>query len=237
MEGLSERTRWIRGSVERPTVFYAGLKMTFDPVRAQKTGLFLDQRFNLEFLKKFCEHKKYTEASMLDVCSYAGAWSAAAALGGVRKFTFIDADTQALKLAPMNVLANALGCECCLEPRHGDLFEELSKLKNEARTFDIVVADPPAFAKTKKHLPEATLAYSRLTKSAARLVKDGGLLVMCSCSKHMDADTFWNTVTRALGTSWILVHRGGQSTDHSIGTTPASTEYLKCLFFQRRDFV
>lgn len=235
--GLPERTRWIRGLVEQPSVTYAGIKMTFDAIRAQKTGLFLDQRFNLEFLKTFCSHASNTAASMLDICSYAGAWSAAASLGGVRKFTFIDADIQALNLAPINVSLNAPKDECFFETRHGDLFEELTKLKNESRTFDIVIADPPAFAKTKKHLPEATKAYSRLTKSAARLVKDGGLLAICSCSKNMDADTFWHTATRALDNSWILVHRGEQSSDHTIGTTQASTEYLKCLFFQKRDWV
>jgi 23S rRNA (cytosine1962-C5)-methyltransferase len=242
MEGLPERTRWIRSKVDEVCANVARLKLRFEPLRAQKTGLFLDQRNNLEFLSQYCLQRKTKISSMLDICSYAGAWSSAGALGGISHFTLIDADSQALKQASINIKENsgATGIQpsgVTIEPRHGDLFEEISKLRNENRTFDIVVADPPAFAKTKKHLHEATLAYSRLAKNAARLVSEDGLLVLCSCSKHMDAETFWTTATRALGASWILIHRGGQSPDHTISTTPASSEYLKCLFFQKRNSV
>ncbi len=239
MEGLPERTRWIRGCVERKAIPFAGLHLEFEPLRAQKTGLFLDQRRNLEFLTNFLSHESIQPKSMLDVCSYAGAWSSAAASAGVRAFTLIDADAQALSMAQTNITNNspetlASGQEPEIEIRHGDLFEELSKLKSTGRTFDVVVADPPAFAKSKKHLPEASKAYARLTKLAARATAPNGLLVLCSCSKNMDAQTFWDICTRNLGPEWILIHRGSQSPDHTVGTTQASAEYLKCYFFQKR---
>jgi 23S rRNA (cytosine1962-C5)-methyltransferase len=239
MEGLPERTRWIRGSVERASVHFAKLNLQFEPLRAQKTGLFLDQRCNLEFLTNFLSHEFVQPQSMLDICSYAGAWSSAAASAGVRSFTLIDADAQALSMAKTNITNNspeaqASGQEPHIELRHGDLFEELSKLKSTQRTFDVVVADPPAFAKSKKHLPEASKAYARLIKLAARATAPNGLLILCSCSKNMDAQTFWDLCVRNLGPEWILIHRGSQSPDHTVGTTQASAEYLKCYFFQKR---
>jgi 23S rRNA (cytosine1962-C5)-methyltransferase len=239
MAGLPERTRWIRGKIDKANVSFAGLKLQFDPLRAQKTGLFLDQRKNLEFLSEFLSHENVKASSFLDICSYAGAWSSAGATAGLSSFTLIDADAQALAMARENIIQNspdaqALGKVPTIETRHGDLFEELSKLKSQSRTWDVVVADPPAFAKSKKHLPEATKAYARLIKLAARATAPNGVLILCSCSKNMEAHLFWELCLKNLGSEWILLRRGEQSPDHTIGTTQASSEYLKCYFFQKR---
>ncbi len=241
MEGLAERTRWIRGKVEQVSISFVGLELKFEPLRAQKTGLFLDQRRNLEFLTGFLSHKGIQPKSMLDICSYAGAWSSAGASAGIESFTLIDADAQALSMARSNIIQNspnaqARGSDLEIELRHGDLFEELSKLKSENRLWDVVVADPPAFAKNKKHLLEASRAYARLAKLAARVSAPNGVLVLCSCSKNMDAQNFWDIAVRNLASEWILIHRGEQSPDHTVGTTQAASEYLKCLFFQKRSF-
>jgi 23S rRNA (cytosine1962-C5)-methyltransferase len=235
LEGLSERTRWLRRGTYpefgRATTNLAGLSLEFVPERAQKTGLFLDQRENLRYLAG----RRLVARSMLDVCSYAGAWSCAGARSGVSRFTLIDADANALALAEGNITQNSNGTPEIVR-RHGDLFEELSRCRQMGERFDIVVADPPAFTKSKKHVDEARRAYARLTKAASRLVSDNGIYVACSCSRHIGPEEFLEVVERNLmDEGWLLVHRGGQSPDHSVIIPRGTQEYLKCFFFQRRN--
>lgn len=282
MDGLPERTRWVvppagmelgnsssAALIEAAKVecTVAGARMAFNAFRAQKTGLFLDQRENLETLGRFLPllpafRKNKGEGgdtakqsvSMLDLCCYVGAWSAAGASKGVSQFVLVDQDKEALEGAKRNILGNftgkissqiSAGAEASdnvlpleIETLHGDLFEHLSKLGKNARTFDVVVADPPAFAKSKKHVPEARRAYMRLTKLASRLVSSQGLYIACSCSRNMSESEFLEVVMQSLqGEDWILLHKGGQSPDHTIAAHEAHSDYLKCFFFMKRDLL
>jgi 23S rRNA (cytosine1962-C5)-methyltransferase len=240
IEKLPERTRWLRTpptgeALEQVQTFLAGTTLHFRPLRCQKTGLFLDQRENLLLLKKFLS--KGTAKNMLDLCSYAGAWSCAAAQCGVREFTAVDQDKDALQLCEMNIGKNTKSenPSPSIELLHGDLFELLSKLNREKKSYDVVVADPPAFTKSAKHVPEARRAYQRLAKMSSRLVASGGLLVACSCSRHIGEEEFYEIVSGALDhDDWIYLGRGRQSPDHTVLATDKHSLYLKALFFARR---
>ncbi|MEY4064859.1 MAG: hypothetical protein RIR26_1067 [Pseudomonadota bacterium] len=240
IEKLPERTRWIRASsseaaLEQVQTLLAGIKLNFRPQRCQKTGLFLDQRENLHLLKNFLS--KGMAKSMLDLCSYAGAWSCAAAQCGVGEFTAVDQDKDALSLCEMNIGINSTAENRApkIELLHGDLFELLSKLNREKKSYDVVVADPPAFTKSAKHVPEARRAYQRLAKMSSRLVASGGLLVACSCSRHIGEEEFYEIVSGALDhDDWIYLGRGRQSPDHTVLATDKHSLYLKALYFARR---
>ncbi len=238
--GLPERTRWVYSENKNSTpniansvsveAQLAGLKLSFSPTKAQKTGLFLDQRENLNAVSRFSKSAK----SVLDICCYAGAWSSAAAREGATDFVLIDQDSKALENADANIRKNSNSGINSVEKRHGDLFENLAILGKENKTFDLVVADPPAFAKSKKHIIEARKAYMRMAKAASKCVAPGGILVICSCSRHMSPEEFEKAVVNSLsGHGWVLLARGNQSPDHTIVAQSAGGEYLKCLFLKK----
>ncbi len=240
LEKLPERTRWIRPpsstqSVDEVVTSLSGLSMIFRPQRCQKTGLFLDQRENLAMLRNILSVSN--ARSMLDLCSYAGAWSCAAAQTGILEFTAVDQDKDALELCATNIKRNTASekSDAKINLLHGDLFEILSKLNREKQTFDVVVADPPAFTKSAKHVPEARRAYQRLSKLASRLVNNEGIYVACSCSRHIDEEDFYEIVSSALDPDdWIYLGRGRQSPDHTVLATDKHSLYLKALYFMRR---
>ncbi|APJ03294.1 class I SAM-dependent rRNA methyltransferase [Silvanigrella aquatica] len=237
MEDLPERTRWITESSKENNNYevncnFAKLKMNFFLNKAQKTGLFLDQRKNLEYLSRII--KDYDIQSCLDICSYAGAWSATAASSGVNDLTLIDQDSWALNLAKNNILANSNN-NVTVEMLHGDMFEHMQRLLKLEKKYDLIIADPPAFAKTKKHVPEAKRAYSRMTKLASKLLSDNGILILCSCSRHIPDHDFLESVCVGLNEgNWVFLHKGEQSPCHTHLANPDSSEYLKCYFLINR---
>ncbi|BBH52585.1 class I SAM-dependent rRNA methyltransferase [Fluviispira sanaruensis] len=236
LEQLPERTRWI----EKPktdssfdiSCFFAHLTMSFSLNKAQKTGLFLDQRNNLKYLAELL--KTYNIKKSLDICSYAGAWSAIAARSGVSDLTLIDQDAWALQLAQKNVEQNALHTPL-IRTLHGDMFEHLQNLNKSTEKFDLIIADPPAFAKAKKNVAEAKRAYTKMTRLAHNLLNENGILVVCSCSRHIEDQDFLESVSLGLSAqNWVLLHKGEQSPCHTRLATPDSSEYLKCYFIKKR---
>lgn len=237
LEKLPERTRWIRETSQSQKVDLietklSGLSLSFRPQRCQKTGLFLDQRENLLLLQEILANTN--AKNMLDLCSYAGAWSCAAATQGVQEFTAVDQDKDALELCEKNIRKNGTSA-AKIELLHGDLFEALAKLNKDSKKFDVVVADPPAFTKSAKHIPEAKRAYQRLTKLASRTVNVNGIYVACSCSRHISEEDFYEIVSSALETDdWVYLGRGRQSPDHTVLAADKHSLYLKSLVFVRR---
>jgi 23S rRNA (cytosine1962-C5)-methyltransferase len=242
LEKLPERTRWIRepqksAQDKSPDVVqtsFAGLNLSFRPQKCQKTGLFIDQRENLRIFKNLAEQAK--ARTMLDLCSYVGAWSCAGASAGLNSFTLVDQDKDALEMSAANISLNTAQNKDPLVTRlHGDLFEILSGLVKENKTFDAVVADPPAFTKSAKHIPEARRAYQRLTRLASKLTGKDGLYVACSCSRHIGEEEFYEIVSASLEEDdWIYLGRGRQSSDHTVLSADKQSLYLKVLYFQRR---
>jgi 23S rRNA (cytosine1962-C5)-methyltransferase len=154
LENLPERTRWIREPLNKDQNFeinclFSSLNMTFFLNKAQKTGLFLDQRNNLTYLANII--KNYNINSCLDICSYAGSWSSIAANSGVENLTLIDQDSWALNLAKRNILANAKG-NTTIETLHGDMFEHMQGLIKNEKKFDLIIAAPPQLSLNQKNI-------------------------------------------------------------------------------------
>ena len=204
--------------------------LSFDLINGQKTGLFIDQRLNLLALKDYLLTKM---TSMLDICSYMGAWSVAAS-EVIQNFTLIDQSKVALDMAKLNIIQNNTSPSTLnIDLRHGDMFDELKLLKSQGSNFDLIIADPPAFAKSKKHINEAKRAYQRLFKLALSCLNKEGIFVACSCSRHIDEGLFFDII-QSLSYDLILLHKGYSSPCHTQAIQVDYHDYLKCYIFKLR---
>ncbi|HEX9780443.1 MAG TPA: class I SAM-dependent methyltransferase [bacterium] len=206
-----------------------GLHFEVDPVHGQKTGFFLDQRENRAKLGTFCAAR-----TVLDAFAYTGACSVYAARGGAREVTSLDVSRPALAVAQRNMMRNR-GHPAIAAAGHqviaADAFEALRHLRRAGRRFDIVVLDPPSFAKTEDEVPRALKAYARLVRLGLGVLQTGGTLMAASCSSHVSSAAFFLTVRQAAAGAkrplWEL-ERTGHPLDHPV-TFPEGA-YLKCLF-------
>jgi 23S rRNA (cytosine1962-C5)-methyltransferase len=191
----------------------------------QKTGWFYDQTANRERLRRYLP----AGARVLDVCSYVGAWAISALKGGAASATCVDASASALGYVTRNARANGVEVTTLKD----DAFDALKALQEQGARFDIVILDPPAFAKRKKDAPQAQAAYRKLNALALPLIDRDGLLVSCSCSYHMGADDFLAAIQGAArhGSRFVQVlEQGGQSPDHPVHPAIPETRYLKSFF-------
>ncbi len=196
------------------------------PLRdGQKTGWFFDQAANRRALARYVR----PGSRVLDVFSYVGAWGVRAARAGAGEVLCVDASAAALEFAAANAARNghALGT------RKGDAFDVLAALAAEGEKFDVVIVDPPAFAKRKKDLPKAQAAYKRLNQAAMQLIGDDGILVSCSCSHHLATDQLQDALGKGARTAHKhlqILEAGGQAQDHPVHPAIPETRYLKALF-------
>jgi 23S rRNA (cytosine1962-C5)-methyltransferase len=191
----------------------------------QKTGWFYDQTANRERLRRYLP----AGARVLDVCSYVGAWAITALKGGAASATCVDSSSAALDFVARNARANGVEVGTLKD----DAFDALKALQESGNKFDVVILDPPAFAKRKKDVPQAQAAYRKLNQLALPLIDRDGLLVSCSCSYHMEADELINSIqTAARHTSRFVqvLEQGGQSPDHPVHPAIPETRYLKSFF-------
>ena len=191
----------------------------------QKTGWFYDQAANRERLRRYLP----AGARVLDVCSYVGAWAVTALKGGAASATCVDSSATALDYVARNARANGVSVETVKD----DAFDALKALQESGARFDVVILDPPAFAKRKKDVPQAQAAYRKLNQLALPLIDRDGLLVSCSCSYHMGADELAAAIqTAARHTSRFVqvLEQGGQSPDHPVHPAIPETRYLKSFF-------
>lgn len=229
LEGLEASTTVVHG--EAPTdvrVIENNTLFDVDVMTGQKTGWYFDQMVNRSWLAQHV-----SELSLLDVCSYVGAWSINALKAGASRALCIDSSEKALQRAQHNAALN--GVEDRLETLHGDALQSMKALSADGATFDAVVIDPPAFIRRKKSTRDGLTAYQRLNEAALALVKSDGLLVTCSCSYHASRDDFQNAVRRAAvksGRHVQLIHEGHQSPDHPVHPAMAETAYLKCMVYR-----
>ena len=175
----------------------------------QKTGWFFDQAANRRALTKYVRKG----ARVLDVFSYVGAWGVRAAHGGAGEVTCVDASATALQLALANAERNGLA----VAARKGDAFDVLEALIKEKARFDLVIVDPPAFAKRRKDLPKALAAYKRLNQLAMQLLANEGILVSCSCSYHVSEAGLQDAIAKAARATQRhvqILEFGGQAPDH-----------------------
>ncbi len=206
-----------------------GLHFAADVTQGHKTGFFFDQRTNRAHVRDLAAGRR-----VLDVFAYSGGFSVYAAAGGALSVTSLDASAPALAAAKINVALNQTNPNVNAAEYTtitGDAFEELEQIHTAGRTFDMVIFDPPSFAKSATEVKHALAAYARLTRLALKVLEPGGIFVMASCSSRIAPDVFFNTVTEtahALKRPLTELRRTGHALDHPI-TFPEG-EYLKCLF-------
>ena len=231
LEGLPSYVECVAGTVGASTeVIEDGLRFQAPLLDGQKSGWFFDQAANRRALTRYVS----PGARVLDVFSYVGAWGVRAARAGAGAVTCVDSSAPALELAVANAAANGLR----IEARRGDAFDVFEELLREKATFDVVIVDPPAFAKRRKDLPKAQAAYRRLNQLAMRLVADDGILVSCSCSYHLSADDLQDAIAKAARGAQRqvqILESGGQSPDHPVHPAIAETRYLKAFFCRVSD--
>jgi 23S rRNA (cytosine1962-C5)-methyltransferase len=231
MEGLPGYVEAAKGSFDKPAlVIEDGLEFQAPLLEGQKTGWFFDQAANRRALLKFVPQG----ARVLDVFSYVGAWGVRAAHHGAREVTCVDSSAAALELAAANARRNGVK----LDTRKGDAFDVLEELARQGARFDVVIVDPPAFAKRKKDLPKALAAYKRLNQLAIQVIADEGILVSCSCSYHVSAEELQDAIAKAArGADKHLqvLEMGGQAPDHPVHPAIPETRYLKAYFCRIND--
>jgi 23S rRNA (cytosine1962-C5)-methyltransferase len=231
MEGLPGYVEAAKGSFDKPAlVIEDGLEFQAPLLEGQKTGWFFDQAANRRALLKFVPQG----ARVLDVFSYVGAWGVRAAHHGAREVTCVDSSAAALELAAANARRNGVK----LVTRKGDAFDVLEELARQGARFDVVIVDPPAFAKRKKDLPKALAAYKRLNQLAIQVIADEGILVSCSCSYHVSAEELQDAIAKAArGADKHLqvLEIGGQAPDHPVHPAIPETRYLKAYFCRIND--
>ncbi|WP_299350301.1 RSP_2647 family RNA methyltransferase [uncultured Shimia sp.] len=230
LEGLDDDSATLIGSApDAPVpVTMNGATYMADLTGGQKTGLFYDQRPNHGFAADLCK-----DAKVLDVFSHVGGFALAALAGGAQSALSVDGSSPALALAEQGAEVSGFGDR--FSTRKGDAFETLAALAEEGEQFDVVICDPPAFAPSKPALEKGLRAYERVARLSAPLVREGGYLVLCSCSHAADLAKFRGASVRGIGRAGRqaqLIHTGFAGPDHPLMPQLAESGYLKALFFR-----
>ncbi|HMA11155.1 MAG TPA: class I SAM-dependent rRNA methyltransferase, partial [Steroidobacteraceae bacterium] len=226
LEGLPRELVAVGGDVpETLDVVEAGLRFQVPLAEGQKTGWFYDQWGNRALLRTLLR----PGARVLDVCSYVGGWAVSALAAGAASARCVDSSATALDWAQRNARANGLE----LAVSRGDAFDVLAGLEKAGERFDVLIVDPPAFVKRRKDLPQGTAAYRKLNQLALQLAADDALLVSCSCSWHLPAESLPELLQSAslhARRTLQIIASGGQSPDHPVHPAMPETRYLKAVF-------
>jgi 23S rRNA (cytosine1962-C5)-methyltransferase len=225
------RVLWGAEPPEHLAVDEHGMKVLVDVRRGQKTGHFLDQRENRRMVRELAAGRP----EALNLFSYTGGFSVAAALGGAKHVVSVDSDQDAIRLARENFRANGLDpADHAFATQ--DCFDVLAQYKREGRRFDLVVCDPPAFAKSQKAVDAAVAGYASLNRAALAVVAPGGVLVTASCSARVTVEQFTDAVKEAAFKARVdlqLVAETRQPPDHPVSLQFREGRYLKCLVLRR----
>jgi 23S rRNA (cytosine1962-C5)-methyltransferase len=210
-----------------------GLVFHYDANAGQKTGAFLDQRANYAAAAEWAQRLNATSRA-LDVCCYQGGF--ALHLARVcRQVTGIDASRASLEVAERNLDANRALLTAQVDWVEADAFQILRDWSDAGESFDVIVLDPPAFAKTRRAVEGALRGYKELNLRALKMMRPGGLLITCSCSHHVS----WTDLEGAVASAAAdvprrvrLLERRGAALDHPVVLNLPETEYLKCLVLE-----
>lgn len=220
---LEEEDGFIFGHTDDDIAVENGLKFHVDWLRGQKTGFFVDQRENRSLLEHYSKDK-----TVLNMFCYTGGFSVYAMRGGAKCVHSVDSSAKAIEITNNNIGLNFPG-----DPRHEAYCEDAFRFLEERKDkYDIVVLDPPAFAKHRAALHNALKGYIRLNAKGIRLVKEGGLLFTFSCSQAVSKDQFRSAVFTAAaqsGRKVRIIHQLHQPADHPINIYHPEGEYLKGL--------
>ncbi|HZF77362.1 MAG TPA: class I SAM-dependent rRNA methyltransferase [Acetobacteraceae bacterium] len=229
LEGLAEETAVLRGEDDaRATVEEGALRFPVDLGTGQKTGWFFDQRLNRAMVARLAPGQ-----TVLDAFCHTGGFGLAAAAAGAAQVTLLDRSEHALALAMEAARLN--GLDARVATRRAEALQELERMVGQGERFGVVVADPPAFAKSRKDQPAALRGYAKLARLAAGVTAPGGFLFIASCSHHVAVGEFSEAVTwgvaRARRQARILATVGA-GPDHPVHPALPESAYLKGLLMQ-----
>jgi 23S rRNA (cytosine1962-C5)-methyltransferase len=229
LEGLAEEIRLLHGAEgEAARVEEGGLGFAVDLLGGQKTGWFFDQRENRDRVARLA-----SGATVLDAFCHTGGFGLRCAAAGAARVTLLDRSAHALDLAMRTAAANGLAER--VDARQVEALQELERMAAAGARFDIVVADPPAFAKSRKDQGAALRGYGKLARLAAALVAPGGFLLVASCSHHVAPGDFADAVVWGLGRArreGRILFQGGAGPDHPVHPMLPESAYLKAMLFQ-----
>jgi len=218
----------IHGKLAEENIIFLehGLRFSANVIKGHKTGYFLDHRHNRKQIGTLSKNK-----SVLDIFAYAGGFSVHALAGEAERVVSLDISAQALAMAKQNAALNDLTARH--ETMAVDAFEGMQQLAQQKEKFDIVIVDPPAFAKREKEVEKALYSYARLVKLAIPLVQKNGILLMCSCSSRVKSEAFFELIINTLQKSkrsFRELKRTFHDIDHPIGFPEGA--YLKSVYFR-----
>ena len=203
-----------------------GLSFRIDWLRGQKTGFFIDQRENRALVERYAKDK-----DVLNMFCYTGGFSLYALRGGAKTVDSVDVSQKAIDLVNVNVARNFPSATNHTAVA-ADAFEYLSKQKEEGKTYDLIILDPPAFAKHRDAVKNALRGYQRINAKAIEMIRSGGILFTFSCSQAVDKEAFRLAVFSAaaqVGRKVRILHQLHQPQDHPINIYHPEGEYLKGL--------
>ncbi len=228
-EGMERVKGFIGGEFDTEVqIVENGVKYYVDVKEGQKTGFFLDQKYNRKAIRKLCK-----DAKVLDCFTNTGSFALNAAQAGAKSVLGIDASgsgiAQAVRNAELNGLQGVAEFECA------DVFDRLPELEEAGEKFDVVILDPPAFTKSRNSVKNAVKGYREINLRAMKIVKDGGFLATCSCSHFMDYELFTKTIGQAAANVHKVLRQvefRTQAPDHPILWEAGESYYLKFYIFQ-----
>jgi 23S rRNA (cytosine1962-C5)-methyltransferase len=228
-EGVPGEPVSVRGGLGEPVALLEnGCRFRVDLLAGQKTGWFYDQRDNRAAVAHLAPGQR-----VLDLFAYAGGFGVLAAARGAAEVVLVDRSKPALALASESAALNGVAARCHTVEEDG--FPALERLAGANETFDIVIADPPAFVKSRKDLAVGIRAYRKLTRLAAALVRPGGFLFLASCSHNVEPEAFAEQVCGGLSRarrSGRIVRAAGAAADHPVHPFLPESAYLKALLLQ-----
>lgn len=230
---LQEGMERVKGFIGEPfdtkvQIVENGVKYIVDIEDGQKTGFFLDQKYNRLAIQRLCK-----DAKVLDCFTHTGSFALNAGIAGAKSVTGVDASQLAVDQATENAELN--GLEKSVKFICEDVFELLPKLEAEGEKYDVVILDPPAFTKSKNSIKNAVKGYREINLRGMKLVKDGGYLATCSCSHFMSYELFTQTIGQAarnVHKRLRQVEYRTQAADHPILWSADESYYLKFYIFQ-----
>ncbi|MDP2873577.1 MAG: class I SAM-dependent rRNA methyltransferase [Bacillota bacterium] len=258
LEGLPEhKGMWPEGTSPPPsghvTIVEGGARMTVDVLEGQKTGYYLDQRDNRAAVRRLAAALVAAQPAgaaatatggrlgidVLDCFAYSGGFAVAAAMGAnghLGRLVCVDASGEALALAAENLELNGYGGRA--EMIAGNAFDELRRMDRErsAGQFDLIILDPPPFARERRMVESALRGYKEINLRAMKLLRPNGYLVTCTCSHHLDRESFLATLTEAAADAdarMQVVEVRGQPPDHPVLLGYPEGDYLKCYVLRK----
>lgn len=230
-EGLAQEVEILHG-VRKPevSIVEGGVTHVVRPLSGHKTGFYLDQRPARALVRSLAKGRR-----VLDLFCYQGAFSLQALRGGAVSALAVDQSGEALQTAERDAETNQLAG---LQTLAGNAFDVVRELRHKNQQFDLIVLDPPAFAKSRRELPGAERGYRDLNRAALRLLSPNGFLLTCTCSHHVDGGRLEELLRQAsagLPFRVALRQRLGAGDDHPALITHPESEYLKVLLMQRVD--